>query len=64
MLLLKGWHSGDKGPCILFRGDIGKVFIKLPHRKLGIIPRLMKDINGKKTELGDGSVDSPVRKTT
>ena len=33
---------------ILFGRDKGKIFVKSAHRKLGIIPRLVKDIQGKK----------------
>jgi hypothetical protein len=50
-LLLEVGHGVDQDGNFLFGRDKGEVFIKLTHGKLGIVPWLMKDIKGKKTQL-------------
>ena len=42
--------------------DKGKIRIKLPERKLVRIPWFMKDIEGKKAQLGDNTVDCAIGK--
>lgn len=44
-------HGINKDGNLLFGRDKGKIFVKSAHRKLGIIPRLVKDIQGKKAQL-------------
>ena len=44
------------------RGNKRQIGIKFTHGKLSVIPWSVQDIYGKETELGDGSVDSTVRK--
>lgn len=50
-LLFEIGHRGNEGENFLSGRNIGKIFIKFPHGKLRGIPRLVKDIDGKKTEL-------------
>ncbi len=44
-------HGGDELPDLFLGRDIGKVFIKPTHRKLGIVPWLMQDVDGEETKL-------------
>ena len=46
-LLLQIRHGINKDGNFLFGRDKGKIFVKSAHRKLGIIPRFVKDIQGK-----------------
>ena len=49
---------------LFLRGHNREKGIKSAHRKLCIVPGLMQDINGKKSELGNDRIDSPVGKPT
>lgn len=72
----RGIHEGNNGLMFkigkrinkkehfLLRRDIGKVFIKPAHGKLGVIPGPVEDIEGKETQLGNGAVDGPVREVS
>lgn len=52
----------NKGSGFLLGGHIRKIGIKSSHRQLCRIPGLMKDIQSEETDLGNGTVDRPVRK--
>jgi len=49
--VLDAGHSGDELPDLFLERDIGKVFIKPAHGKLGIVPGLMQDVDGKEAKL-------------
>ena len=49
--LFDAGHGGDELPDLLLGRDIGKVFIKPAHGKLGIVPGLMQDVDGKEAQL-------------
>jgi len=50
-LLFQVRHGGNKLPGLGSGRNIGKIFIKLTHGKLCIIPCFVKDIHGKETQL-------------
>ena len=59
-LLLQIGNGGNEAEGIFLRRDVGQIFIELTQGKLGIVPRQVKDIQGKETQLGDTSIDGPV----
>jgi len=61
-LLLQIRHGREEVPGLLFGRDIRQVLVEFTHGKLRIIPRLVKDIEGKKAKLGNGAVNGTVRK--
>ena len=55
-------HGRDKDFGLFFCRDKWQIGIKFPHRKLCVIPGLMKNVKSKKTQLGNGNIDRTVRK--
>ena len=55
-------HGRDKDFGLFFCQDKGQIGIKFSHRKLCVIPWLMKNIKSEKAQLGNGSIDRTVRK--
>ena len=55
-------ESSDKTTDFFLGRHIGKEGTKPAHRKLGRVPGLMKDVNGKEVLLGNGRINGADRK--